>query len=144
MTDHILKSNFRTYWFRIYKYDVYTSNVLQDVRQNYWTMKFRSFWPTFILRSNQVVLTHNQKVWCLYIKQDIRQNNWTMKYRSCLLSLHDLQVNVMRLTDVWPSICLSCFHNKNVEKKKNIFYRCPKLWSLAPPLVVDPEVYVMG
>ena len=25
--------------FKLYKYDVYTSNILQDLRQNYWTVK---------------------------------------------------------------------------------------------------------
>ena len=30
-------------------YDVHTSNILQEIRQNHWTMKYRSQWPTFIL-----------------------------------------------------------------------------------------------
>ena len=34
-----------------FRYDVHTSNGLQDIRQNHCTMKYRSRWPTFILRS---------------------------------------------------------------------------------------------
>ena len=118
-------------------YDIYTSNTLQDIRQNYWTVKYRSLWTTSILRSNfgsywkydiytwntlQDIYTWNnpQDVrlnhWTLKILQDTRQNHWTMKNRPCWLSLHDLYVNVTRLTYVWPSICLSCFHNRKVEK----------------------------
>ena len=45
-----------------------------------------------------------------------RQNHWTMKYRSWWPSLHDPQVNVTKLTEVRPTVCLSCFHNRKVEK----------------------------
>ena len=55
-----------------------------------------------------------------------------MKYRSCWPSRHDLQVNVTRLTDVWPSVCLSCFYSRKVEKNKH-FYRCPRFWSKPHP-----------
>ena len=34
------------------KDDVHTSNSLQDIIQNHWTMKYRSQRPTFILMSN--------------------------------------------------------------------------------------------
>ena len=82
---NILRSNFRSYWLIISKYDVYTSNSLQDIRQNHSTMKYRSQWCTFVLRSN------NGLYWLIIPKhdvlpsnsfQDIRQNHWTMKYRS--------------------------------------------------------------
>ena len=72
-------------WLIIPKYGVHTSNSLQDIRQNHWTMKYRSQWPTFILRSNVGLY------WLKILKcdvhtsnnlQDIRQNHWTMKYRS--------------------------------------------------------------
>ena len=58
---------------------------LGDISQNHWTMKYKSQWPTFILRSNigsywptipkYDVDTSNSF-------QDIMQNHWTMKYRS--------------------------------------------------------------
>ena len=38
---------------------------------------------------------------------------------SFYFSLHDPQVNVTRLTEVQPPICLSCFHNRKVEKNLN-------------------------
>ena len=98
----IFRSNIGSYWLIILKYDGYTSNSLQNIRQNHWTMKYRSQWPTFILRSNVrsywliipkydvltwngqgktyiyfvvkclVILTYNPKVWCSYIKQSSR------------------------------------------------------------------------
>ena len=35
--------------------DVHTSNNIQDIRQNYWTMKYRSRWPTFVIcRSDSI------------------------------------------------------------------------------------------
>ena len=48
----IFRSNVQSYWLIILKYDVHTSNSLQDIRQNHWPMKYRSQWPTFILRSH--------------------------------------------------------------------------------------------
>ena len=38
----ILRSNVGSYWPTIPKYDVHTSNSLQDATQNHWTMKYRS------------------------------------------------------------------------------------------------------
>ena len=101
-------SNIWSYWLIIPKYDIHTSNSLQDIRQNHWTMKYRSQWPTFILRANV------RSYWLIIPKYDVhtsnsqdkRQNHWTVKYRSWWLSLHDPQVNVTRLTKVWPTICL--------------------------------------
>ena len=61
----IFRSNLGSHWFIIPKYDVHTSNSLQDTRQNHWTVKYKSCWP----------------------------------------SLHDPQVNVTRLSHVWPTIC---------------------------------------
>ena len=93
-----------------------------DIRQNHWTMKYRSQWPTFILRS------HVRSYWLIMPKyhvhtsnslQDIRQNQWIVKYGSCWPSLHDPQVNVTKLTEVHPPICLRCFHNRKVEKNFN-------------------------
>ena len=72
----ILRLNIGSYWFILPKYDVHTSNNLQDIRQNHWTVKYRSWWP----------------------------------------SLHDPQVHVTRLSHVQPTICISWFHNRKVEK----------------------------
>ena len=129
----ILRSNVVSYWLIIPKYDVHTSNNLQNIRQNHWTMKYRSQWPTFILRS------HVGSYWLIIQKcdvhtsnslQDIRQNHWTMKYGSCWPSLH-----VTKLTDIQPPIFLSCFHNRKVEKKTFTSVICCKFqknlfWSL--------------
>ena len=46
----ILRSNVRSYWPLMSKYDVHTSNSLQDVMQNHQIIKYRSQWPIFILR----------------------------------------------------------------------------------------------
>ena len=160
----ILRSNIGSYWPIIPKYDVqkiivHTSNSLQNVTQNHWTMKYRLQWPIFILRSRLwVILTHNQKknnvhtsnslqdirqnhwtmecrsqwptiilrsnvgsYWFILPKydvhtsnslQDIRQNHWTVKYRSYRPSLHDPQVHAPKLRHIWPTICISCFHNR--------------------------------
>ena len=116
---NILRSNIGLSWLIIPKYGVHISNSLQVIRQNHWTMKYRSQWPTFILRSN--VMSY----WLIIPKfdvhisnslQDIRQNQWTVKYRSCWPSLHDPQIHVTRLSHVWPTICISSFHNRKVEK----------------------------
>ena len=71
----------QTYWRKIPKNYVHTSNSLQDVTQNHWTMKYRSQWPIFILRSYWLVIPNND-VYISNSLQDIRQNHWTMKYRS--------------------------------------------------------------
>ena len=85
MTYIYFRSNIGPYWLIIPKYGGHISNSLQDIRQNHWTMKYRSQWPTFIFRSNI------RSYWLILPKygvhisnslQDIRQNHWTMKYRS--------------------------------------------------------------
>ena len=86
--------------------------------------------------------------------QDIRQNHWTLKYRSCWPSLHDTQVNVTRLSHVWPTICISCFHKGKVEKHflkmSYIFTSSPTLghgpwvqesWNESPPPSPPPGTY---
>ena len=60
------------------------SNRLQDIRQNHWTMKYRSLWPIFILRSKGA--SHWLIIQMFDINpsnslQDIRQNHSTVKYR---------------------------------------------------------------
>ena len=58
---------------------------------------------------------------------------WTVKYRSCWPSLLDPQVHVTRLGHVWPTICVSYFHNRKVEK--TLFKGV-----LAPPWGMDAGV----
>ena len=113
------RSCVRSYWFIIPNNDVHTWNSLQGIRHNHWAMKYRSQWPTFILRSNirsYWFILRKYDVHTSNSLQDIRQNHWTMKYRSCWPSFHDPQVHVIRLSHVWPIICISCFHNRKVEK----------------------------
>ena len=115
----ILRSNIGSYRLIIPKYDVHTSNSLLDIRQNQWPMKYRSQWPTFVLRSNvwlYWLIIPNYDVHTSNSLQDIRQCHWTVKYRSCWPWLHDPQVHVTRLSHVWPTIFISCFYNRKVEK----------------------------
>ena len=46
-----------------------------SMKQNHWSMKYRSLWLTFIIRP--IITSHP-----LNRPRDIRQNHWTMKYRS--------------------------------------------------------------
>ena len=39
-------------WNYYSRYDISLSNSLRDIRHNHWTMKYRSNWPTYILRSH--------------------------------------------------------------------------------------------
>ena len=74
-----------SYCFIISKYGVHISNRLQDIRQNHWTITYRSKRPTFILRSNvgsYKLIILKYEVHTANSLQDIRQNQWTMKYRS--------------------------------------------------------------
>ena len=74
----------RTDW-RTGRRKLYTPRHKCRGYKNPWTIKCRSQWPTFILRSN--VLSY----WLIILKydgntlnslRDIRQNHWIMKYRS--------------------------------------------------------------
>ena len=111
----IFRSDVGRHWLIIPNNDFHISNI----RQNHWTMKYQSHWLTFILRLN------TGSYWLIIPKyyvhtsnslQAIRQNHRTVKYRWCWPSVYDPQVNVTRLSHVWPTICISCFHNRKVEK----------------------------
>ena len=80
----ILRWSIKSYWLIIPRYYVYTSNSLQDIRQNHWTMKYRSQRPTFILKSSikSYSLISPRYVYTSNNLQDIWQNHWTVKYRS--------------------------------------------------------------
>ena len=49
---HCLRAKAALHLFIITKYNFQTSNRLQDIRQNHWTMKYRSHRPINILRSD--------------------------------------------------------------------------------------------
>ena len=112
----ILRLNVGSYWFIIPNKDVHTSNSLQYIMQNQWTMKYKSQWPTFILQSNigsYWFILPKYYVHTSNSLQDIRQNHWNVKYRSCWPSLHDPQVPVTRLSHnrksrktPWPAFIL--------------------------------------
>ena len=57
---------------------------LQDIRQNYWTMKYRSQWPTFWGQNvgSYWLIIPKYDVHASNSLQNITQNHWTMKYRS--------------------------------------------------------------
>ena len=68
----------------------------------------------FILRSHWLIIrkfdVHPSNSF-----QDIRQNHGTMKIRSSWPSHHNIQVNVIRSSVVWPTISINCLHNKKAE-----------------------------
>ena len=43
---YFIRSIFMSFWSIILKYDINPSNSLQDIRQNHWTMKYRSLWSS--------------------------------------------------------------------------------------------------
>ena len=72
--------------FIILTCDSHPSNYLQDIKQNHWTVKYRTRWPTFIIRST--VGSH----WLIIPKYDahlsnslenLRQNHITLKTVLC-------------------------------------------------------------
>ena len=129
----ILKSNVLSYRLAIQKNRVYISNLIQDIKQNHWTMKYRSLTYVNFKIKLQVILTHNQKVWYLYLKYSsgykahpLDDEN-SSEYKAKLLD-HEILVMLTftswpisefhKLCDVWPNNFLSYFHNRKVEKKK--------------------------
>ena len=69
----------------IHQIVTHPSNSLWDIRQNQWTIKYRSQWHTFILRSwvrSYWFIIPNNDVHTWNSLQAIRHNHWTMKYRS--------------------------------------------------------------
>ena len=110
-------------------------------------MEYRSQWPLLILRSNVgsywFILPKAPKydVHTSNSLQDIRQNHWTMKYRSCWPSLHDPKVHVIRFSHVRPTICISCCHNRKVEKH---FLKVSYILTSSPTPGKDPGVWSHG
>ena len=81
----ILRSSIKSYWLISPSYHIYTSNSLQDIRQNHWTMKYKSQRPTIIFRcsiKSYWLISPRYHVSISNSLQNIRQNHWTMKYRS--------------------------------------------------------------
>ena len=61
---HCFRAKATLHWLIITKYNVQTSVSLQDIRQNHWTMKYRSqTYKCFEVRC-RVILTPSPKVWC--------------------------------------------------------------------------------
>ena len=111
----MLVSNFWSYWFKIHKYDVYTSNILQDIRQNYWIVKCRSVIETYIcFRSNfrsYWLIIHKYDVCTSNTLQDIRQNYWID---------NEMQVNVTYIyfEVKFPVILTWCLYIKYSSRYK--------------------------
>ena len=66
------------------KYDAYILDNPQNIRQNHWTMKCRSQWPTNSMKSVSVRQNKNPKYDAFLFDRvgNTRQKHWTMKYRS--------------------------------------------------------------
>ena len=69
--------------------------------------------------------------------QYIKQNHWTVKCKSRSPWPHNTQVNVIRSSDVWPTMSINYLHNRKAEMK-NAYQMCPRFWPLAPPQGMDP------
>ena len=113
----ILRSKFGSPCLIIRKYDTHPSNNVWDLRQNHWTMKYRSQWHTFILRANfwpYWPIIPKYDVHKLNSLQDITQNQWIKKYRSR-----------------WPTFILSStsgiIPNNDVHTSKNRRYKAKSL-----------------
>ena len=132
----ILRSNVRSYWTIIPNCHVHSSNNLQDIRHNHWTVKYRSQWSTFILRSNARsywTIIPNCHVHTSNSLQDIRQNLWTLKYRS--------QWSIFILRSYWTIIPNYHVHTSNSLQDIRQNHWTVKYRSCWPSLH-DPQVNV--
>ena len=121
--------------------NLYISNtfIIRSKVTSHWLI-ISSLWPTFILRSK--VMSH----WLIIQKymNGVHPSNGLqdtskitrLKYRSCWPSLCDTKVNVIRLTDVWPTTNISCFHNREAEKH---FLRVSYILTSSPTLGHGPR-----
>ena len=83
----IFRSKFGSHCLIIWKYDTNAPNSLGDIRQNHWTMKYRSDRSTFIFRSNvgsywPIIPKYMYDVHTSNNLQDRTQNHLIIKYRS--------------------------------------------------------------
>ena len=106
-----LRSKYGSHCLIIWKYDTHAWNSVGDIRQNYRTMKYRSYRPKFILRSN--VISNSL--------QDITQNLWTMKYRS------QWPIFILRSNVGSYSFIIS---NKDVHTSNNLRDIRPNHWTI--------------
>ena len=77
----IMRLKIGLYWLIIPSYHFHTSNHLQDIWQNHWTMKKRSQWSTDAWkdwRMDGKTKTIYRSTYFIYQGY----NHWTMKYRS--------------------------------------------------------------
>ena len=72
---HCFRAKAALHWLIITKYNVQKSNSLQDIRQNHWTMKYRSQWPINILRSDV------GSYWLIVPKYDVQLLN-SFRYKA--------------------------------------------------------------
>ena len=117
-----------SYWIIIPKYDVHTTNSLQDVSQNHWAIKYRSLWPTIILRSNvgsYWIKIPKYDVHTSNSLQDIRQNHWTVKYKSCWPTFI-LRSNIGSYWLIIPIITVTYIYYE--VKRWVILNHNPKVW----------------
>ena len=64
---------------------IYPSTYCVCQRYNHWTMKYRSWWPTFSLKSSikpYWLISPRYHIYTSNSLQNISQNHWTMIYRS--------------------------------------------------------------
>ena len=117
-----------------------------SMKQNQWTMKYRSLYSTFIMRSIFV------SYWLHPLNiQEIGQNHWTMKYMSCwpTFILHSKVRShcwIIPKYDVHPSNRLQDIRQNHWTKKYRSpwpsFYLIPKVmphWLIIPKDKVDPS-----
>ena len=114
--------------------------LIADIRQNHWTMKYRSHRFTFILRSN------NGSYWPIIPKyyfhisnslQDVMQNHWTMENRS-QRPIFILRSNI---GSYWLTIPNNNVHTSNSLQDIRQNHWTVKYKSCWPSLH-DPQVYV--
>ena len=110
---HILgKVNFCVTLIHYTNYAVHPSNNLEDIKQNHYTMKYRSCWLIFTLRSkfgSPCLIIWKYDTHASNSLGDIRQTIWTMKYRPHRPTFI-LRSNVM---SYWPLIPKYDVHKSN-------------------------------
>ena len=138
----ILRSNVGSYWPIIPKYDGHTSNSLQDVTQNHWTMKYRSQRPIFILRSNV------GSYWFIIPNKDVYTSNNIQDHFKAKSLDHE------RYSSQWPTFILRSnfgsywfIHPKyDVDTSNSLQYIRQNHWTVKYrscwPSLHDPQVHV--
>ena len=87
---------------------------IQDMRQNYWTMKYRSRWPTFVMMS--IVVSYKTSIPSFTLIHEIvfkiiGKTAGAWKYDHNDLDLITLNVDVINMSDAHPSLS-SCLYKQ--------------------------------